>query len=619
MASSYENDLRLNEMGTGDASGTWGTTTNTNLNLICDAFGYGTEAITTNADTHSTTIADGSADAGRAMFLKYTGTLDSTCTVSLLPNTTSKVWIIENATSGGYNLSIKQGSGAEIVIPNGDIKIVYSDGAGSGAAIYDALVDLNIATKLTLKNPATSSSPATLLLQSGDTDVAADDVLGKIQFQAPDEGTGTDAILVAAEVAAISEGDFSSSSNATKLSFKTGASEAATEKMSISSVGNVTMKQTATGDDTPMTLLLQTGETDIAADDVLGKIQFQAPDEGAGTDAILVAAEIAAISEGDFSASSNATKLSFKTGSSEAATEKMSLSSSGTLTLDHDAAGASAAPILTLNRTSDSPADNDIGGQIQFDMENDNNEQFKAGVIYSKATDVSDGTEDGEIRFKAIVAGTETDSFKVVGGALLPTSDDAKLLGADANYTDSGHGTLKWLRVHADRFVGGGGTTFPTATAGIVLGIVGAGTEYGISIRTGASTMTAMTFQTSVGTVGSISCSGSATSFATSSDYRLKENVTDMIGAITRVKNLKPKRFNFKIDSSTTVDGFLAHEASEIVPEAVTGEKDAMKDGEIDPQGIDQSKLVPLLTGALQEAIAKIEVLESKVAALENG
>ena len=257
---------------------------------------YGTEGITTNADTHSTTIADGATDPGRSLYVKYTGTLDSTCTVSLLPNTVSKLWIIENATSGGFNLSIKQGSGAEIVIPSGDVKVVYSDGAGTGAAIFDALVDLNIATKLTLKNPATSASPATVLLQTGDTDIAVNDVLGKIQFQAPDEGTGTDAILVAAEVAAVSEGDFSSSNNATKLSFKTGASEAATEKMSISSVGNVTMKETETGDDTPMTLLLQTGEINVAADDVLGKIQFQAPDEGSGTDAILVAAEIAAVS-----------------------------------------------------------------------------------------------------------------------------------------------------------------------------------------------------------------------------------------------------------------------------------------------------------------------------------
>ena len=241
MASTYVNDLRLNEMGTGDGSGTWGTTTNTNLELIAEAFSYGTEGITTNADTHSTTIADGATDPGRSLYVKYTGTLDSTCTVSLLPNTVSKLWIIENATSGGFNLSIKQGSGAEIVIPSGDVKVVYSDGAGTGAAIFDALVDLNIATKLTLKNPATSASPATVLLQTGDTDIAVNDVLGKIQFQAPDEGTGTDAILVAAEVAAVSEGNFSSSNNATKLSFKTGASEAATEKMSLSSGGNLTL------------------------------------------------------------------------------------------------------------------------------------------------------------------------------------------------------------------------------------------------------------------------------------------------------------------------------------------------------------------------------------------
>ena len=241
MASTYVNDLRLNEMGTGDGSGTWGTTTNTNLELIAEAFSYGTEGITTNADTHSTTIADGATDPGRSLYVKYTGTLDSTCTVSLLPNTVSKLWIIENATSGGFNLSIKQGSGAEIVIPSGDVKVVYSDGAGTGAAIFDALVDLNIATKLTLKNPATSASPATVLLQTGDTDIAVNDVLGKIQFQAPDEGTGTDAILVAAEIAAVSEGDFAADNNATKLSFKTGASEAATEKMSLSSGGNLTL------------------------------------------------------------------------------------------------------------------------------------------------------------------------------------------------------------------------------------------------------------------------------------------------------------------------------------------------------------------------------------------
>ena len=98
----------------------------------------------------------------------------------------------------------------------------------------------------------------------------------------------------------------------------------------------LTLKTATTSDDTKATLTLQTGDTDIAVNDVLGQLHFQAPDEGAGTDAVLVAAGIAAISEGDFSASNNATKLSFQTGASEAASEKMSLSSAGILTVADD-------------------------------------------------------------------------------------------------------------------------------------------------------------------------------------------------------------------------------------------------------------------------------------------
>lgn len=118
--------------------------------------------------------------------------------------------------------------------------------------------------------------------------------------------------------------------------------------------------------------------------------------------------------------------------------------------------------------------------------------------------------------------------------------------------------------------------------------------------------------------VGSITTNGSSTSYNTSSDYRLKENVADMTGAIDRVKALAPKRFNFIADADTTVDGFLAHEAQTVVPEAISGTHNEVdEDGNAVMQGIDQSKLVPLLTGALKEAIAKIETLETKVAALE--
>jgi len=140
----YVNDLRLKEITTGDESGTWGDTTNTNLELIGEAFSYGTEAITTNADTHATTIADGSTDPGRSMYLKYTGTLDSACTITIGPNTISKMWFIENATTGSQNIIISQGSGANITIPAGDTKAVYSDGAGSGAAFFDAFASINV-------------------------------------------------------------------------------------------------------------------------------------------------------------------------------------------------------------------------------------------------------------------------------------------------------------------------------------------------------------------------------------------------------------------------------------------------------------------------------------------
>jgi len=138
----YVNDLRLKEIGTGDESGTWGTSTNTNLELIGEALGYGTEAITTNADTHASTVADGSTDPARAMYIKYTGTLDSACTITIGPNTDSRVHFIENATSGSQNIIISQGSGANVTIAAGKTQVVYLDGAGSGAAVIDALATL---------------------------------------------------------------------------------------------------------------------------------------------------------------------------------------------------------------------------------------------------------------------------------------------------------------------------------------------------------------------------------------------------------------------------------------------------------------------------------------------
>jgi hypothetical protein len=118
--------------------------------------------------------------------------------------------------------------------------------------------------------------------------------------------------------------------------------------------------------------------------------------------------------------------------------------------------------------------------------------------------------------------------------------------------------------------------------------------------------------------VGTISVTSSATAYNTSSDYRLKENVVALTGAIDRINQLQVHRFNFIADPEKTVDGFIAHEAQAVVPECVTGAKDKVDaDGNPVYQGIDQSKLVPLLTAALQEALAEIESLKARVSALE--
>ena len=117
--------------------------------------------------------------------------------------------------------------------------------------------------------------------------------------------------------------------------------------------------------------------------------------------------------------------------------------------------------------------------------------------------------------------------------------------------------------------------------------------------------------------VGTITTDGTGIQFNSASDYRLKENIVDLTDGITKLKTLKPRRFNFKTFTDRTVDGFIAHEVT-AVPEATTGAKDEVdSNGKPIYQGIDVSKLVPLITAALQEAIVKIETLETKVAALE--
>ena len=132
----YVNNLRLKEITTGDEDGTWGTSTNTNLELITDALGYGTKQFA--ADSNETfTMPDATADGTRALYLKFTSavSLTGTRTATIGPNTVSKMWMVENATTGSQSITIKQGSGAEVTIGTGEKAWLYTDGAGAGAAV----------------------------------------------------------------------------------------------------------------------------------------------------------------------------------------------------------------------------------------------------------------------------------------------------------------------------------------------------------------------------------------------------------------------------------------------------------------------------------------------------
>jgi hypothetical protein len=135
----YDNDLRLKEITTGDEDGTWGVSTNTNLALIADGFSLGTKQMAADAN-ETFTMPDATADATRSLYLKITSAVSLTATreVTLGPNTVSKTWIIENATSGSQIITIKQGSGATVNVPNGSKVMVVTDGAGAGAAVFNA-------------------------------------------------------------------------------------------------------------------------------------------------------------------------------------------------------------------------------------------------------------------------------------------------------------------------------------------------------------------------------------------------------------------------------------------------------------------------------------------------
>jgi hypothetical protein len=789
MASVYTNDLRLEEIGSGEQSGTWGDTTNTNLELIAEALSFGTEAITTNADTHTSTVADGAADAARAMYIKYTGTLDSTCTITIGPNTISRVHIIENATSGSQSIIISQGSGANVTIGTGAVKMVYLDGAGSGAAVTDALVDLDLTGTTTVATlTASGVITGSTLEATGDTSAGDNAAIGY---------TSAEGLILTGQ-GSTNDVTIKNDADADVIEIPTGTTN-------VTVVGNLGVGGTVTGTGTSVFASLDiSGNIDVEGTANLDVVDIDGAVDMAST------LNVSGITDfGSYQGSSVNSPVNVKSDSnhfaisleensgtetwqigidadgdlnfhnSGGATPSVTLNDSGNLIVAGNVgigttsfsdplvvsdAGASSVTARLINTNADgnpanlrlqklsgSPADGDYIGMLNVSGENSASEEIIFQSIDFISTDVTDGTEDGDIAFRTRGAGTLAERMRIssdgnvgiggtpnaysgytaltlnhaTNGGILDFEKDGTLVGElflnDVNtFTVSSVGakdvsfntnSAERMRILSSGLVGIGtsspsagltieaadgstsGTILITATsvasAGIACDANGlnfgadtggfvfktgasandptdSGTERmrmdssgnirlansdmnidnsgnsatGLSVTSsglihnatadnvtnmviqkisGSGTETAITFLYGSSGVGTIQYTSSATSFNTSSDYRLKENIVTDWDATTRLKQLKPSRFNFKVNKDTTIDGFIAHEAQAVVPEAVTGTKDEVdSDGNAVMQGIDQSKLVPLLVKSLQEAMTRIETLETKVASLEG-
>ena len=521
---------------------------------------------------------------------------------------------------------------------------------------------------------------AILNLQTSDTTVTDGSVLGAINFTAPNEGSGTDAITVGGAILAVAEGTFAADNNATELVFMTGASEAATSKMVLSSGGNLTV----------------TGDVNVGANfDITGN----SVTDGTALVTGVLTTTAATVFNGGFA--SNAASTITVTDTSEV------------LTLVSTDAGAGSGPGLELYRNSSSGASGDGAGKISFNAEDANSDKIRLAAIFTTMTDATNGSEDGSIHFTVMQAGTERDKLHIYSTETVFNEDsqdhdfrvesngNANMFVVDANtdnvgvgraspasifevhtatnknigfsdqqnevgavpalvaYNDDGSLTDIGMRGVTVRFAssnqerlrlgeseavfndGGHDCNFRIEGSGLanlfkvdagagsgkvgincdptdLFYITGQADSTAMGIKIGTNGFNAIEFDNATGSlVGRITTSASSTAYVTSSDYRLKENVTDMTGATARLKQLKPKRFNWITDDTNTlIDGFLAHEVSGVVPESVAGEKDAVhpvghhEAGEIDPQGLDYSKLVPLLVKTIQELEVRIKAIE---------
>jgi hypothetical protein len=483
-------------------------------------------------------------------------------------------------------------------------------------------LDVSQATFSLARNSANSGGPVIGYGKSRGTvagsmtAVLQNDDLGRIQFQGAD---GTQ-LQQAAEISAHVDGTPGANDMPGRLVFSTTADGASspTERMRITSAGNVGIGTTnpgypldIQGDSSGAGLRIRGGSGGLSA------IQF--------TDNAL-SAQWGVINTTASSCNIEHTSVvRFSAGGSERAR----IDSSGRLLvgapISYNSQGG-RTPIIQFTGTDFSSANLGLNRWSADNQSFDIQFSKSRGAVGTHAV-VSSNDGLGAIAF----SGSDGSSF--IPAALIfcnvdgtPGTNDMPGRLVFATTADGASSPTERMRIRADGmtaisgdFITGASATKAQIQAASVDGkmidvTTGAGQLF--SARNSTSSVNHFVFYNPNGAVGTIATSASATAYNTSSDYRLKENVVPLTGAIDRLNQLQVHRFNFIADPDKTVDGFIAHEAEAVVPECVTGTKDEVDDdGNPVYQGIDQSKLVPLLTAALQEALQKIEDLEGRLTA----
>jgi hypothetical protein len=656
MADVFSNSLRLREQESGSNAGTWGSLLNTTIRNIASAFGQGSETIP-NASTHTITLADGVADEARSMYLKCTGG-GQACTVTLAPNTISKVWIISNETS--FTLTFTQGSGANVAVAAGAVKMIVTDGAGSGAAVVDALSGLsaNVSDLTTTGDISFGDNDKAIFGAGSDLALYHDGSNSYIK----DQGTGDLYIQGEANVR-ITDGDgnkmFLGQNDGEVQLYYNGAEKLNTTSTGIDVTGGVTTNANSYlnglrvgGADTGNTIYQPTGDLSISSasgsiflkpsgtsvltatstgigigagspsqplhvDATGGTTAALFDNNGTNGDVVRVAKngtdvlKIRAEGTADLALDANGGAFIFKAGGTEAMRiSGGNLLVGGTDIFPHDNSGTSGAAIgasgyLSIARSGG------ISGYFNRMTDDGDIIQFRrsgaaVGSIGTLSSALTIGTGDTGIQFNA--DNNAVMPHNITTGANVDAS-------IDIGYSSGGtNRRFKDLHLSGIANIGTNllvGTTTTGSGAQSGVAIAGGASSSDIYIRHANGTSSGAVYASFIyntSEIGKISQNGtSQVLYQISSDQRLKSNIANAAeDAGELIDAIQVRQFDWIADGEHQRYGMIAQELQTVAPEAVGGDPDSDE-----MMGVDYSKLVPMLVKEIQSLRNRVAQLES--------